>query len=156
VRHRTHCPAAFIRGASERGGARADCNGSALCACTDGSFIWRVVLLPQEEDILPLGAVVCGWMGASAHSPGAVSWFFRMPRAEMRLIGAEHNIMIARRLSAEEWIAELDSIIDQYREARIPTTRKQAIDRLVQLGFSEGDAVRYLDRNRAKPAVSHK
>jgi hypothetical protein len=79
-----------------------------------------------------------------------------MPRAEMRLIGAEDNIMIARRLSAEEWIAELDSIIDQYREARIPTTRKQAIDRLVQLGFSEGDAVRYLDRNRAKPAVSHK
>lgn len=79
-----------------------------------------------------------------------------MPRAEMRLIGAEDNIMIARRPSAEEWIAELDSIIDQYREARIPMTRKQAIDRLVQLGFSEGDAVRYLDRSRAKPAVSHK
>jgi hypothetical protein len=66
--------------------------------------------------------------------------------------------MVARRLSAEEWVAEVDRIINQYHEgsghrAGIPMMRKQAIDRLVQLGLSEGDAARYLD-NRAKPAVS--
>ena len=64
--------------------------------------------------------------------------------------------MVARRLSAEEWVAEVDSIIHHYREGRIPMTRKQAIERLVQLGFSEGDAVRCLDRKRANPAVSHR
>jgi hypothetical protein len=65
--------------------------------------------------------------------------------------------MVARHLSAEEWIAELDKIIEQYRNGEprsAPLTRKQAIDRLVQLGFSAGEAVRYLDRNRARPAVS--
>jgi hypothetical protein len=68
--------------------------------------------------------------------------------------------MVARRFSAEEWLAEVDSIINQYHEgtahrSRTPLTRKQAIDRLVELGLSEGDAVRYLDKSRAKPAVSH-
>jgi hypothetical protein len=56
-------------------------------------------------------------------------------------------------------VTELDSVINQYRNGeprRAPLTRKQAIERLVELGFSEGDAVRYLDRNRAKPAVSWK
>jgi hypothetical protein len=65
--------------------------------------------------------------------------------------------MVSRPRSAEEWVAELDSIINQYRNGEpkgAPLTRKQAIGRLVELGFSEGDAVRYLDRNRAKPAVS--
>ena len=60
--------------------------------------------------------------------------------------------MVARLRSAEEWVAELGGIIEQYSAA--PLTCGQAIDRLVELGFSEGDAVRYLDRNRAKPAVS--
>jgi hypothetical protein len=67
--------------------------------------------------------------------------------------------MVARQRSAEEWVAELDGIINQYRDGEpraAPLTRRQAIDRLVELGFSEGDAVRYLDRNRAKPAVSWK
>jgi len=69
--------------------------------------------------------------------------------------------MVARRLSAEEWMAEVDSIINQYHEGsghrgRTPMSRKQAIERLVQLGLSEGNAVRYLDRNRAKPAVPHR
>jgi hypothetical protein len=64
--------------------------------------------------------------------------------------------MVARRLSAEEWVAEVDSIIQRYREGRIPITRKQAIEGLAQLGFSEGDALRYLDRKRANPAVSHR
>ena len=68
--------------------------------------------------------------------------------------------MVARHRSAEEWIAALDSIIDQSRDdaprGAPALTRQQAIDRLVELGFSEGDAVRYLDRNRAKPAASRK
>jgi hypothetical protein len=65
--------------------------------------------------------------------------------------------MVARHLSAEEWIAEFDKVIDQYRNGEprsAPLTRKQAIDRLMQLGFSEGQAVRYLDRKRTRPAVS--
>jgi hypothetical protein len=68
--------------------------------------------------------------------------------------------MVARHLSAEEWIAEIDRIIQQYRgetgRRLPPLTRKQAIERMIELGFSQGDAVRYLDRNRAKPAVSYK
>jgi hypothetical protein len=67
--------------------------------------------------------------------------------------------MVARQRSAEEWVAKLDSIINQYRNwepRRAPLTRKQAIARLVELGFSEGEAARYLDRKSAKPAVSWK
>jgi hypothetical protein len=52
--------------------------------------------------------------------------------------------------SAEEWIAELDGIIHRYRgdepRGAAPLTRKQAIDRLVELG--QGAAVRYLERNQ--------
>jgi hypothetical protein len=67
--------------------------------------------------------------------------------------------MATRHPSAEELIAKLDSIIERYhqesgRRGHPALTRKQAIDCIVELGFSEGDAVRYLDRNRAKPAVS--
>ena len=67
--------------------------------------------------------------------------------------------MVARQRTAEEWVAEFDSIINQYRNGepkRAPLTRGQAIERLVELGFSEGEAVRYLDRTRARPAVSWK
>ena len=67
--------------------------------------------------------------------------------------------MVARQRSAEEWMAELDGIINRYRDGEpraAPMTRRKAIERLVELGFSEGDAVRYLERNRAKSAVSWK
>ncbi len=68
--------------------------------------------------------------------------------------------MVARRLSAEEWMAEVDRIIHEYRgetgRRLPPLTRKQAIERLVELGFSEGDAIRYLDKNRAKPAIFYR
>jgi hypothetical protein len=69
--------------------------------------------------------------------------------------------MVVKRLSAEEWMANINRIIQQYRgeptrRSLPPLTRKQAIEELVELGFSEGDAIRYLDRNRAKPAVSYK
>jgi hypothetical protein len=67
--------------------------------------------------------------------------------------------MVARQRSAEEWVAELDSIINQYRNGEpraAPLTRRKAIERLMELGVSEGDAVRYLDQNRAKPAISWK
>jgi hypothetical protein len=68
---------------------------------------------------------------------------------------------VAKRRSAEEWMAEVDGIVHQYRgesgsRGLPPLTRKQAIERMVELGFSEGDAIRYLDRNRAKPAVPHR
>jgi hypothetical protein len=64
--------------------------------------------------------------------------------------------MVARHRSAEEWVAELDSIIKHYLNGgptSAPLTRKQAIARIVELDFSEREAERYLDRNRAKPAV---
>jgi hypothetical protein len=67
--------------------------------------------------------------------------------------------MVAGRPSAEEWVAQVDAILHQYRgdngRSGLPAlTRKQAIECLVELGFSEGDAIRYLERNRPKPAVS--
>ena len=67
--------------------------------------------------------------------------------------------MVARQRSAEEWVAELDSIINQYRNGeprRAPLTRGQAIERLGEMGVSEGDAVRYLDQKPNRPAVSWK
>jgi hypothetical protein len=57
--------------------------------------------------------------------------------------------MVARQRSAEEWVAELDGIINQYRNGdprAAPLTLRQAIARLVELGVCEGDAVRYLDQ----------
>ena len=65
--------------------------------------------------------------------------------------------MVARQRSAEEWVAELDSIINQYRNGEprsAPLTRRKAIERLVELGLTEGDAVRYLDQKANRPAVS--
>ena len=65
--------------------------------------------------------------------------------------------MVARPRSAEEWVAELDGIVNQYRNGEprsAPLTRRKAIDRLVELGVSEGDAVRYLDQKPNRPAVS--
>ena len=69
----------------------------------------------------------------------------------------EDNITVARQRSAEEWVAELDSIINQYRNGAprsAPLTRQKAIAHLVELGVSEGDAVRYLDQKPNRPAVS--
>ena len=65
--------------------------------------------------------------------------------------------MVARQRSAEEWVAELDSIVNQYRNGEprnAPLTRRKAIDRRVELGVSEGDPVRYLDQKPNRPAVS--
>jgi hypothetical protein len=65
--------------------------------------------------------------------------------------------MVARQRSAEEWVAELDSIVGQYRNGEpgsAPLTRRKAIDRLAELGVSEGDAVRYLDQKPNRPAMS--
>jgi hypothetical protein len=65
--------------------------------------------------------------------------------------------MVARQRSAEEWVAELDGIINQYRNGdprAAPLTLRQAIARLVELGVCEGDAVRYLDQKPNRPAVS--
>jgi hypothetical protein len=73
------------------------------------------------------------------------------------LLDREANIMVARQRTAEEWVAELDSIIHQYRDGEpraAPMTRRKAIARLVELGVSEGDAVRYLDQKPNRPAVS--
>lgn len=68
------------------------------------------------------------------------------------------NIVVAKHPSAEEWLAEVDSIVHLYREETrrkgpLPLTRGQAIERMVALGLSKGDAIRYLDRNLDKPAV---
>jgi hypothetical protein len=67
--------------------------------------------------------------------------------------------MIARLPSAEELVAEVDRVVHQYREetgrrGAPRLTREHAIERIVELGFLEGDAIRYLDRNRDKPAIS--
>jgi hypothetical protein len=63
--------------------------------------------------------------------------------------------VVARQRSAEEWVAELDGIIDQYRNGEpraAPLTRRQVIAGLVKLGVSEGDAVHYLDQKPNRPA----
>jgi hypothetical protein len=67
--------------------------------------------------------------------------------------------MLAQHRTAEEWTAELDSIIDDYRNAAPKgaprLSRQQAIERLVELGLSEGEAIYYLDGHSAKPAAVH-
>jgi hypothetical protein len=58
--------------------------------------------------------------------------------------------------TAEEWLAELESIIRCYREwGALPLTRKQALDRIIELGLSEGDAISLLDRNSANGQRSY-
>ena len=59
-----------------------------------------------------------------------------MSEAKGTLLDGEDNAMVARRLSAEEWMAEVDSIINQYHEGsghrgRTPMSRKQNFCALV-------------------------
>lgn len=65
--------------------------------------------------------------------------------------------MMDRKLSAEEWQAELRAIIKKYREAASagPVSAKAARDEAIaacrSLGLSEGDAQRYLAPKGAGP-----
>ncbi len=67
--------------------------------------------------------------------------------------------MLSKHRTAEEWIAELDRIMHEYRstdrKGAPSLSRAQAIQRLVELGFSAGEAIHCLDGNSAKPAVYH-
>jgi hypothetical protein len=67
--------------------------------------------------------------------------------------------MVARQRSAEEWLAKLNSIMHEYRNSEQkgapPLSRQRAVRRMIELGFSAGQAVHCLDRHSARPAVSH-
>lgn len=58
--------------------------------------------------------------------------------------------MMDRKLSAEEWLAELTAIVKKYRETAAAgpmaakTAREEAITACRGLGLSEGEADRYL------------
>ncbi len=64
--------------------------------------------------------------------------------------------MLAKIRSAEEWLAEHARIMREYRssEPRVTSAQRQrAIRRFADLGLSPGEAVYYLDRRTARPAV---
>ena len=68
----------------------------------------------------------------------------------------EEKSMLAKYRTAEEWLAEHDRIIREYRSSEpkvAPARRQRAIRRFADLGLSPGEAVHYLDRHIAKPAV---
>ena len=53
--------------------------------------------------------------------------------------------------SYESLRAELDEIVEGYRahlphDGKVPLTREEAVKRIRQLGFTEGDAMRWLDQ----------
>jgi len=65
--------------------------------------------------------------------------------------------MLDRQRTAEEWLAELNRIMRDYRSTDLKGaagSRKRAIERLIDLGFSAGEAVHELDRYNMRPAVS--
>jgi len=65
--------------------------------------------------------------------------------------------MLDRQRTAEEWLAELNRIMRDYRSTDLKGaagSRKRAIERLIDLGFSAGEAVHELDRYSMRPAVS--
>ncbi|HEV2548966.1 MAG TPA: hypothetical protein VGU20_16610 [Stellaceae bacterium] len=65
--------------------------------------------------------------------------------------------MLDRQRTAEEWLAELSRIMRDYRSTDLRGAaggRKRAIERLIDLGFSAGEAVHELDRYNMKPAVT--
>jgi hypothetical protein len=71
---------------------------------------------------------------------------------------AREDIMLARHRTAEEWLAEVNRVMRDYRSADLrgaAGSRKRAIERLIDLGFSAGEAVHELDRYNMKPAVTH-
>ena len=65
--------------------------------------------------------------------------------------------MLARHRTAEEWLAEVNRVMRDYRSTDLrgaAGSRKRAIERLIDLGFSAGEAVHELDRYNMKPAVT--
>lgn len=64
--------------------------------------------------------------------------------------------MATRRRSAEEWLAELNRIINAYRTAdgrALPIrSRDQVVRSLMELGLTEGEALRYMG-GQSRPAV---
>jgi hypothetical protein len=60
-------------------------------------------------------------------------------------------------LSYESLRAELDSIVEQYRAhdgSKAGLTRDEALKRIRQLGFTEGDAVRWLGSKSQRVAAA--
>ena len=65
--------------------------------------------------------------------------------------------MLARQRTAEEWLAEVNRVMRDYRSTDLrgaAGSRRRAIERLIDLGFSAGEAVHELDRYNMKPAVT--
>jgi hypothetical protein len=65
--------------------------------------------------------------------------------------------MLARHRTAEEWLAEVHRVMRDYRSTDLRSaagSRKKAIERLMDLGFTAGEAVHELDRYSMKPAVT--
>ena len=65
--------------------------------------------------------------------------------------------MLARHRTAEEWLAEVNRVMRDYRSTDLrgaAGSRQRAIERLIDLGFSAGEAVHELDRYNMKPAVT--
>jgi hypothetical protein len=69
-------------------------------------------------------------------------------------------MMISKVRSAEQWLAEVDRVVRNYRNADRKETihpgRQAAIKRLKGLGLTEGDALRYLNgkADRKQPLVT--
>jgi hypothetical protein len=59
--------------------------------------------------------------------------------------------------SYESLRAELDEIVERYRAhlardgSKVTLTREEAVKRIRQLGFTEGDAMRWLDQKPRRP-----
>jgi hypothetical protein len=59
--------------------------------------------------------------------------------------------------SYESFRAELDEIVERYRAhlardgSKVTLTREEAVKRIRQLGFTEGDAIRWLDQKPRRP-----
>ena len=59
--------------------------------------------------------------------------------------------------SYESLRAELDEIVERYRAylardgSKVTLTREEAVKRIRQLGFTEGDAMRWLDQKPTAP-----
>jgi hypothetical protein len=69
----------------------------------------------------------------------------------------EEFMLVRQQRTAEEWLAELNRIMREYRSTDLrgaAGSRKRAIERLIDLGFSAGEAVHELDRYNMKPAVT--
>jgi acetate kinase len=68
---------------------------------------------------------------------------------------ARHHIHVMED-SYESCLATLDAIITRYRagigdRSKLTLTREEAVKRIKALGFTEGDALRWLDSKRRRP-----